>query len=104
MKFPARKSIATRLIVQLVTVVTVVLSILGAITFSVQRAGLRAQFEREARIRADSLVPALVLPVWNLDAARSGPSSAFPAPSPRPGTGTGGPRPPPARSGPAIWS
>jgi len=67
---PARRSIATILIVQLVTVVTLVLAILGAITFFTHRAGLRAQFERDARIKADSLVPALVLPIWNLDVAQ----------------------------------
>ena len=67
MRPAARSSIATILIVQLVTVVTLVLSSLGAITFFAQRAGLRAQFQRDAQIKADSLVPALVLPIWNLD-------------------------------------
>ena len=63
-----RFSVSTLLVLQLVTTVTLILGLTGAVALSVVNRNTRADFLRRGSIQADGLVPALSLPVWNLDA------------------------------------
>ena len=65
-----RLSIATLLAIELLVTVTLILSITGAAALAVVNRQTRADFLRRGAIQADALVPALSLPLWNLDAAQ----------------------------------
>ena len=67
MAAPPRLSVATLLALELVTTVTLILALAGAIALAVVNRNTRADFLRQGEIQADALVPALSLPLWNLD-------------------------------------